>query len=118
MNLLLIDFFFLLTKPQNCVLAEYVYHKNWQLHITVAFLADLTCDRYSMFKTWWGPRLLIRRDASRAFVPAGDACRVRPVDGKLAPHPADVQASSTKLYSENGCKPGAKHKGEHYFIKT
>lgn len=40
------------------------------------------------------------------FVPAGDAGRVRPVDGKLAPHPADVQATSTKLYSENGCSPG------------
>lgn len=46
-----------------------------------------------------------------AFLPAGGACRVRPVDGELAPHPAAVQATSTKLYSENGCKPGAQGQG-------
>lgn len=102
MNLLFI-FLILLTKPKNCVLAEYVYHNNWQLHITVAFLADLRCNRSVQADEG--------QDAARAFVPAGAACRVRPVDGKLAPHPADVQASSTKLYSEKGCKPGA-----NYFI--
>lgn len=32
-----------------------------------------------------------------AFVPAGEACRVRPVEGKLVPHPTAVQATSTKL---------------------
>lgn len=51
------------------------------------------------------------------FVPAGDAGRVRPVDGKLAPHPADVQATSTKLYSENGCNPGAQRQGRALFQK-
>lgn len=38
-------------------------------------------------------------------IPAGLACRVHPVDDKLAPHPTDVQATSTKLYSVYGCKP-------------
>ena len=32
-----------------------------------------------------------------ALVPAGEACRVRPVEGKLVPHPTAVQATSTKL---------------------
>lgn len=50
-------------------------------------------------------------ETPRAFLPAGDACRVRPVDGELAPHPTAVQATSTKLYSENGCKPGAQGQG-------
>lgn len=38
-------------------------------------------------------------------LPAGEACRVRPADGGLAPHPTAVQASSTKLYSVYGRKP-------------
>lgn len=42
---------------------------------------------------------------TRVHIPAGLACRVHPVDGKLAPHPTDVQATSTKLYSVYGCKP-------------
>lgn len=42
---------------------------------------------------------------TRVRIPAGLACRVHPVDGKLAPHPTDVQATSTKLYSVYGCKP-------------
>lgn len=42
-------------------------------------------------------KTLIQSENSCAFVPAGGACRVRPVEGKLAPHPAAVQAMSTKL---------------------
>lgn len=80
----------------------------------VAFLADL-CDRY--VRPVEG-QLLIGRDTSCVFVPVGDACRVCPVDGKLAPHPADVQATSTKLYSENGCNPGAQRQGRALFNKN
>lgn len=41
-------------------------------------------------------------------VPAGEACRVRPDDGPLAPHAAAVQATSTKLYSVYGCRPAVR----------
>lgn len=45
-------------------------------------------------------------------VPAGEACRVRPDDGPLAPHAAAVQATSTKLYSVYGCRPAVREGGE------
>lgn len=44
-------------------------------------------------------------------VPAGEACRVRPDDGPLAPHAAAVQATSTKLYCVYGCRPAVREGG-------
>lgn len=65
---------------------------------------DLTDLELCIRPDEWPLRLCRYIKSNREFlkcicvlVPAGEACRVRPVEGELAPHPTAVQATSTKL---------------------